>query len=129
MSVLVIGTEEKETLKNLREHAEKNEFSLDDLLDIMNKAEPPAGDRKGFSCIIPVGVRIVHTIENHPGGKMRHMSVSLQNSKLPMPELVNMILPELGFKTDMSECHVSIEETEKAINVMEKVWAQKRKGY
>ena len=113
---------EKETLKNLREHAEKNEFSLDDLMNIMNRTQPPAGDRKGFSCIIPVGVRIVHSIETHPGGKMRHMSVSLESGKLPMPELVNMILPELGFKNDMSgECHVSIEEKEKAINIMEKV--------
>jgi hypothetical protein len=121
MSVLLIGTEEKESLKKLRENAERNEFSLDDLLDIMNKAEVPAGDRKGFSCILPVDVRVVFSIETHPGGKARHMSVSMKSGKLPMPELVGMILPELGYTTKMEECHVSIEEEEKAINVMEMI--------
>lgn len=119
MSILIIGTEEKESLKRLREHAEKHEFSLDDLLDIMNKAEVPAGDRKGFSCILPIDTRVVFSIENHPGGKARHMSVSLKSGKLPMPELLNMILPELGYKTDLSKCHLSIEGT--AVNVMEMI--------
>ncbi len=59
MRALIIGQEEKQKLQALVAHAEKNIFSIDELLDTHNKEldAPPAGDMEGFSCDIPIGYK------------------------------------------------------------------------
>lgn len=123
---LVIGPEEQEKLKALRENAENNVFSFDDLLDIKNGAPPP-GDREGFSCVLPVDFKVVYTVEMMPRKdgsgftKIRHMSMSVPTpGRLPSVQACEMVMEELGFKNKIQsgECMVHVEQ-EIAVNVME----------
>ena len=124
MRVLVIGPSEKEILKKLKENAEQNVFSFDDLLDMYNKRVPIVGEREGFTCTIPATFRIAYSIEEHPlkdgkgFKKLRHASISVPEiGKLPNPEACNMIIEELGYKNKLDGCVVHVED--RAINIIE----------
>lgn len=142
MRALIIGHEEKEKLAALKKHAEQNEMSMDDMLDLMSGAVSPAGDRPGFSCIIPTDFRVVFTVEAQPRGRARHVSISVpEENKVPSPESCDLIMMHLGFKKSLLDMmkkglaakalgqdevwekatagfHVYIEK-DKAINVIE----------
>ena len=123
MRVLVIGAEQKQQLADLVKHAESNVFSMDDMFDVHNGDMKTPGDMDGFSCDIPVGYKVVFTIEKHPSMKVRHTSISVDTpGKLPLPQCVEMIIKELGFTKPMLECMVDIEkvsDTFSAISVRE----------
>lgn len=127
MRPLILGEEQKETLLKLKQNAESNPLSFDDLLDIYNGHQPMVGDREGFSCIIPVGYRVCLSIEDQPKKdgsgfmKTRHMSVSVATEgKLPNPEACKMIMSELGFKKELHECIVDFDtESKRAISIIE----------
>lgn len=114
---------DKDALNNLREYAEKNPIAVDELLKIQSGAIRPVGKRSEHICELPVGFKIVYSIEQHHHGKWyRHLSVSVDApGRLPHPENVDAIMDELGFKHDLHSgdlTTVYIEE-EKAINVIE----------
>ena len=46
------------------------------------EAKPP-GDIPGHACTLPVGFKVVYSIENQPGGLYRHLSVSVDGDKWP----------------------------------------------
>lgn len=127
MRVLVIGESEKVALGKVKEYAEKNVLSFDDLLDIKNGTEPVVGDRKEHSCIIPQDFRVVYSVEKHPlkngkgFAKIRHTSISVpEEGKLPNVQACEMIIMELGFKNPLQDCILSVEEG-RAINIMEEM--------
>jgi hypothetical protein len=92
-------------------------------LDIVNKQAPPPGDNKNFVVEIPVGYRVVYTIEDQPAGKVRHLSVSVDKAgKVPSITAVQEIMRMIGFKGELNECKVDFErfsENQDAINVLE----------
>lgn len=51
----------------------------------------------------PEGYRVVYSIEKHPGGRARHLSMSVYGEKgsLPSIEAVATIMKLLGFKTNI----------------------------
>ena len=130
MRPLVIGENEKEALSKLKQNAESNIFSFDDLLDMKNEVTEIVGDRPDFFCYIPVGYRVVYSIEEHPlkegGGflKIRHASISVDKPKsLPSPEACELIIKELGYENGMENCQLSIEnisETKAAVTILDK---------
>lgn len=121
MSVLIIDEAAKERIKEVKEYAERNHYSIDDLLDIKNGAQEPPGDNGFYSCHLMTGYRVVYTIEHQPSiGLVRHMSISL-NEQLPSVPSVKLIMDEFGFESQLEECYTFIENTPtgKAINVLE----------
>lgn len=119
MRVLVIGQEERASLGKIKEFAESNVLSFDDLLDIKNNTEPNVGNRPNHWCIIPDNFRVVYSVEMHPNKdgsgftKLRAMSMSVPNEgKLPNPDACNMVMIELGFKGTLEDCYVRIENDE-----------------
>lgn len=121
----LINEEARNILNALREHAEDNPISFDDLLDIHNGREPSIGDRPGFSCVIPTGFKVVFSIEYQPirgsdkFARTRHASFSV-NEKTPHPEACKMIMAALGFKKGLEGCMVYPDPGEiPAINVIE----------
>ena len=88
MRMLLIGDEERQILHALKENAERNVLSFDDMLDVKNGAEPPAGDRPGFMAVIPQDFTVVFSHENHPlkdGTGMavvRHASFSVHGTRI-----------------------------------------------
>jgi len=130
MRVLVMGPPERETLKKLREHAESNVLSFDDLLDIKNKQAPVVGHRKEHVCIIPTDFRVVYSVEQHPykqqtGDKpsfatLRHASISVPaEGKMPTPEACQMIIAELGFKSDFEDCMIDVSTENEVVGIIE----------
>lgn len=129
MTVLVMGAEEKEALKTLREYAEANPVSMDDLLDQMNGKRDSVGNMPEHTRYIPDSYKVVFSIEEQPPGPCRHLSVSCK-SEIPAIEAVAMIASEIGFSVDLvrssakenTGVHVYVEDIEdgkKAINIIE----------
>lgn len=121
MSILIIDEATKERIKEVKDYAERNHYSFDDLLDIKNGAQEPPGDNAFYSCHLSEGYRVVYIIEDQPSvGLLRHISVSL-NEQLPSVPSVKLIMEEFGFETPLEECYVYLEDTPtgKAINVLE----------
>lgn len=120
---LIIDDTTREKIAEIVEFAENNPFSLDDILDCQNGQMPPAGDMEGFSATIEVGYRIAYSIENQPAGKVRHLSVSVnEDGHLPSPAAVEQIMMLIGFDGALSHCEKWLEDitpTRKAINVCE----------
>ncbi len=121
MSVLIIDEEAKARIKEVKEYAERNHYSIDDLLDIKNGVQEPPGDNGFYSCHLMEGYRVVYTIEDQPSvGLVRHMSISL-NEQLPSVPSVQLIMEEFGFENQLQDCYLFLEDTPtgKAINVLE----------
>ena len=126
MSILVIDDNTRQDLKNLAAYAENNEYSFDDLLDIMNGAMEPPGHDTNFFCVVPVGYKVCYTIEQQPSFKMRHASISVggPDNKLPHPVAIQAIIDELGFNTKLGSndpnTHIHLKEPG-CINILEKI--------
>ena len=121
MRALIIGPEEQEMLQTLKSYAEAHAFSMDDLLDRCNGAPAP-GDIPSFRCEIPVGYRVVFTIEATSNNKTcRIVSISVPTpGKFPSKESCQMIMDHLGFQHEMGSeySHVAFEN-DRAIVIAE----------
>jgi len=125
MRPLIIDDTVRQDLKSLGEHARADEYSLDDLLDLMNgRIDPPGMDEKFFR-LVPVGYKVVCTVENHPGCKMLHASISVNaENKLPHPVSIQAIIEELGFKGKLGsdDPNMTVHTNEPGcINILEKI--------
>lgn len=125
MRPFIIDEEIKNKFKALAIHAERNPFSMDDLLDIYNKAEKPAGDYSEFTLVLPFGYKVVYSIEQQVKGDVRHFSISVDaDGKLPNIVVVQECLKLLGFKNKLENCIVRLEDyapKRQAINVLEAI--------
>ena len=123
MRPFVIDEETKSKFTSLALHAERNPFSMDDLLDVYNKAEKPAGDFSEFTLMLPFGYKVVYSIEKQVKGDVRHFSMSVDaDGKLPNEMVVRECLKMLGFKNELENCIVRLEDyapKRQAINVLE----------
>lgn len=123
MRILIIDDATKKEIKRVVDFAEANPYSLDDLFDIKNKQKKCAGDSKDYTAYIPVGYKMVFSIEHQPKGAVRHLSVSVdKKGKMPNPEAVKEIMKEVGFFNQLENCLVDFEEFSPgyhAVNVIE----------
>lgn len=121
MRALILNDTAKSALKNLREFAEKNPIDKKEMVLIMNGKLAPVGDREGYSCQIPVGFRVVYSIEQHPKQLFKHASFSINTvGKMPNPVAVQELMTELGFKRPLEKCLIQVEDGY-AVNVLEPV--------
>lgn len=116
MRPLIIDELAREKIRKLILNAEQNVIKIDETLDIFNLQAPIVGDRKGFSCTLPIGYRVVYSIEEHPNNKreikkVRHISISIDSpGKLPNPAAVETLIKEIGFKNEMHDCMIKVRE-------------------
>lgn len=122
--ILLISDEIKKTIKKLMVYAEDHKISYDKMKKIMDRKLPPPGDNKNYVITIPLNFRVVFTIEQHPGGWFKHLSVSVPvKNKGPHPQAVEMIMAEfeMGDLNARPGNSVYIEEIGngyKAINIL-----------
>ena len=123
MRPMIIDDNVKRKMEKLAAYAEAHIFSMDDLLDMVNKEKPPPGLDPNFQVEIPVGYKVVYSIEDQPAGKVRHLSVSVDaKGKLPSIPAVKEIMIMLGFTKEIEQCKVDLENLEEdhsAVNVLE----------
>lgn len=99
MPVLVIETQELADLKRIKKYAESMPFSLERMKKRVAGEEPIPGEDEQFSCTLPVGFKVVFTIERHPKFWARHMSMSFSGpGKIPDEHGIQMVMEELGFQ-------------------------------
>lgn len=127
---LIIDDEVRSQLASLVRHAEKNVFSMDDLLDIYNGRMTPAGDMEGFSRNLPFGYRVVYSIEEQPAGRIGHLSVSVdEDDKLPNVTVVKEIMKLVGFTRELEDSVVWMEHTapnRQAVNVSNIIYVKRK---
>lgn len=117
---LIIGNKERSAIKNLIRYAENNKLTIKDMKLLMQGIVAPPGDNPNFSVMLPVQFRVVFTIEQHPGGWFKHLSISVPDrGRWPSIEAVDMISKEFGID-DLKDEHIYPEKEVEAINVVAK---------
>lgn len=100
MPTLFIDSEAKSRVATLREFAESRTLSTQDIYAIQHGRKPPPGDDPNYATIIPLGFRVVFTVEQHPFGWAEHLSVSVPDARPgsgPNEVIVNQIAQLFGF--------------------------------
>ncbi len=120
---LLVDKDLTDQINSLVAYAEKNPITMDYLLDQKNGEEKPPGDYAEYTRTLPFGYRVVFTIELQPAGKIRHLSMSVdEEGKLPNEFAVAEMMRLIGFQNELRKCKVHIEDTgpkRQAINVLE----------
>jgi hypothetical protein len=120
---LLIDSDITDQINSLVAYAEKNIIPMDYLLDQKNGEENPPGDFEEYTRHLPFGYRIVFTIEDQPAGKIRHLSMSVdEDEKLPNEHAVQEIMKLIGFHNPLLKCMVKLENispARQAINILE----------
>jgi len=123
MRPFVLDGEIIEKVKDLKKYAEKNIFTNSDMVAMMKQEKEPVGLNSDHFVNIPYGYRVVFSIEEHPGGWCRHISMSVDRPKmLPSPAAVTSVMQLLGFVKKIVENEFWEEEYApgcKAINIVE----------
>lgn len=122
-----MGDEQRKALRELRARAEANAFNIHRLFEAAGTGVPAALSAPGLTIGIPMGFYITFTIEQHPEGWMRHVSVSVDGKRGSVPNnfAIEWIARELGFRDN--EPHLAFLENEReahpAVNWMQKTAA------
>ncbi len=99
MRALVITPEIRDQIALVLLHAETRRVSLNHMLRIKDGLEqPPTLFDHALRIEIPDGFRCAFSIEEHPGGWCRHISVSVATpGRSPHSYALAMLLDEFGF--------------------------------
>ena len=102
MSVLAIGPGESLKVAEVRAYSEAEDqwVHLEDMHKMVEGALPPIGDDPRRVVRFPMGFRAIYSIEQHPSGWLRHLSVSLTRNRQkqnPGAHAVAMLAREFGF--------------------------------
>src|SRR5688572_22092740 len=98
MRALLIDENVRSQINDVIDYSHKNPYSMDDLLDTINGQMLPAGDNPKHVIHIPIGYRVVYSIEHQVHGDLKHISISVDTiGRLPSSDAVSMILEEFGF--------------------------------
>lgn len=134
---LIIGASQRAALAELRAKANADPIDMADAIEVI---KTPAGraahiDRMNrLSVSVPTAFMVTFSIERHPGGIMRHMSMSTaRRGGSPTPAAVWMVCQELGYvgAARFDGCNVWVEDLapdqgsghgkETAINVIQPI--------
>lgn len=129
MSVLIITEANKEKIAELIKYADENPFNMDYMKRLMKGIESPAGDDENYVCYLDFAYRVVFTIEQHPVGWCRHLSISVAvEGKYPSVQAVIMIGNEFGVTCSYNETDDAfivpqggawVEEETESINIVQ----------
>lgn len=115
---LVIGEQQRAEIAHLMQFAERRKVPLSKMKLIADGKLDPIGDDPDFRLFLPMGFRVVFSIEEHPGGTMKHLSISVRKKgRWPSPEAVDMIAKEFGIK-DFKQEHCYQEPVVEAVNIV-----------
>lgn len=94
-------------LRRIKEYAESHPIKPATLKGMAEGRLTTVGDHDEFTCHLPIGFKVVYSIEMQPPGKCHHLSVSVQSEsgdRLPSEHMVQMVMTELGFKRELRKC-------------------------
>jgi len=127
MRPLLIDNDAKANIAAVVEYAKTHKYPRSYMQMLLDGVDALVADLEVAGELIQVGYKCVYTIEEHPGGWMHHLSVSVDNpAKVPSIPAFMMIMKEFGIETDINDkenAHVWIEEeiSPKAVNIVAKM--------
>ena len=130
LEILLMDDELNSRISELILHAEANPFDFDTMKHASDNRLPiiPEGC-KDFEIELPLDIRVVYTVEEHPRGICKHISIS-QNNDTPSNDNLFVVLRHFGFTTNFRDnnayayienCVVNGEKC-KAVNVIENLF-------
>lgn len=130
LEILLMDDEISQEINDLLVYAELNSFTMEEMIDAQKNKTPiiPKETYDNYVVILPYDIRVVYTVEEHPIGVCKHISIS-QNSDLPKREDYIVILDKFGFNILQSKegfaysekCLVDGVEC-KALNIIEPLY-------
>lgn len=130
LEILLMDAELNSKIAELILHAEANPFDFDTMKHASENRLPIIPkDCKDFEIELPLDIRVVFTVEEHPRGICKHISIS-QNGDTPPHDNLFVILKHFGFNTTLRDnkayayienCIVGGEKC-RAVNVIENLF-------
>lgn len=116
LELLLLDDDVQKKIKTLIEYADNHVVSYDKMVELQEKTEleeaidDAIGNNPNHSIELPMGHRVAYSIEVHPIGECRHISVSVDN-KEPDLDNLRLILDFFGFKTNLEDgkCYAYVE--------------------
>ena len=130
LEILLMDEELTSRIARLILHAEANPFEFEVMKHASENRLPIIPkDCKDFEIELPLDIRVVFTVEEHPRGICKHISVS-QNNDTPSHDNLFVILRHFGFNTTLrdNKSYAYIEncvvngESCRAVNVIENLF-------
>jgi hypothetical protein len=125
MTIFYIDEAAEQELRALAERAAAKVIPLTSLIhavEMMKAGTPIRLVPADQTIMLPTGFLVTYSVEEQPGGKMRHLSMSSPASgRAPIEAACEMVMEHLGFRTRMRSCQVWLEDLpdgEKAINIL-----------
>lgn len=126
MRPFVIDSDTQKRIDEVVQYAESNPYLIDDAFNFINEKIGIAGDNPNHVCLIPVGYRVVYSIEKLPKWTQKHLSVSIDTDyKLPNIYVTAEIIKLFGFNSELENCFITFEKVSperSAINIIEKIF-------
>ena len=126
--VAVIDEAARAEIAALCWHADLHRLPLPEQRRVSRGERPPVGDDPDFCLTISGIYRCVFSIEEHPGGWCRHLSISIREPNparpVPSPEAVQAIAEAFGFRGDLTKGMLDGAvwlEGSRAVNVVERL--------
>lgn len=121
-SVLLIDEEAKKRAQEVVDYAENHRISIEALKNYVNSERSISEADPMYVCHFDANYRTAFTIEEHPVGWVRHLSVSVSRAgRWPLPQAVEMIMELFGMGNNLNKAYaVYKEDPAEAINVITK---------
>lgn len=105
LEILILDNEVQENIQKLIQYAELNVVSYDVMVEMHNKMkneEPitPIGDNPNHFIYLPLDIRVAYSIEIHPVGERKHISISCKNAEPNLDDVV-LIMSYFGFRSKL----------------------------
>ncbi|WP_026461423.1 hypothetical protein [Adhaeribacter aquaticus] len=120
MGTLAFDRTTKRQIEKVLEYAKLNIYTIDDLLDMINKQMAVPGEDSGHLVLVPVGRWVCYYLVDHPHyGRCHYFSFKPDASgKLPEKSEMEHILKEFGIESDLFEKHIKIDEMDEETEII-----------
>ncbi len=114
LEILLMDDEINQQINDLLIYAEENSFDIGQMINAQKTQSPiiPKETYDNHVITLPYNIRVIYTVEEHPLGLCKHISMS-QNNELPKKEDYILILTRFGFNIQITE--VGYAYTEKCM--------------
>jgi hypothetical protein len=107
---LVIDRIARENIERVIKYAFDHKIKIEVMRKMVTGEVVAPGYSPNYTCEIFNGYRVVLSIEEHPMGWCRHISISVDGGLLPSIEAAKLIIKEFGFESPLENCVTRIEE-------------------
>lgn len=104
LEILLMDDDITQQINEMLVYAELNHFNVERMVEAQKTKTPiiPKETYDNHLIILPYDIRVIYTVEEHPIGMCKHISIS-QNGQMPNREDYILILDKFGFNIVQSK--------------------------